>query len=88
MILQIDKTKDVPEGEITVLQSDFIEGVKRTLSTERGIQLYLADDVVLTLERDMGSRFALYNYLDDYNGYTIGQAWLLNDQGKTLKRLF
>lgn len=88
MILQIDKTKDVPEGEITVLKSDFIEGVKRTLSTERGVQLYLADDVVLTLERDMGGRFALYNYLDDYNGYTIGQAWLLNDQGKTLKRLF
>ncbi|UYE92558.1 hypothetical protein H1_138 [Efunavirus H1] len=88
MILQIDKTKDVPEGEITVLKSDFIEGIKRTLSTERGVQLYLADDVVLTLERDMGGRFALYNYLDDYNGYTIGQAWLLNDQGKTLKRLF
>lgn len=88
MILQIDKTKDVPEGEITVLKSDFIEGVKRTLSTERGVQLYLADDVVLTLERDMGGRFALYNYLDDYNDYTIGQAWLLNDQGKTLKRLF
>ena len=86
MILQIDKTKDVPEGEITVLKSDFIEGIKRTLSTERGVQLYLADDVVLTLERDMGGRFALYNYLDDYNGYTIGQAWLLNDQGKTLKR--
>lgn len=88
MILQIDKTKDVPEGEITVLKSDFIEGIKRTLSTERGVQLYLADDVVLTLERDMGGKFALYNYLDDYNGYTIGQAWLLNDQGKTLKRLF
>lgn len=88
MILQIDKTKDVPEGELTVLKSDFIEGIKRTLSIERGFQLYLADDVVLTLERDMGSRFALYNYLDDYNGYTIKQAWLLNDQGKTLKRLF
>lgn len=88
MILQIDKTKDVPEGELTVLKSDFIEGIKRTLSTERGVQLYLADDVVLTLERDMGGRFALYNYLDDYNGYTIEQAWLLNDQGKTLKRLF
>lgn len=86
MILQIDKTKDVPEGEITVLQSDFIEGVKRTLGTERGIQLYLTDGVVLTLERDMGGRFTLYNYLDDYSGYTIGQAWLLNDQGKTLKR--
>lgn len=88
MILQIDKTKDVPEGEITDLKSDFIEGIKRTLSTERGVQLYLADDVVLTLERDMGGRFALYNYLNDYNGYTISQAWLLNDQGKTLKRLF
>lgn len=88
MILQIDKTKDVPEDEITVLKSDFIEGIKRTLSTERGVQLYLADDVVLTLERDMGGRFALYNYLDDYNGYTISQALLLNDQGKTLKRLF
>lgn len=87
MILQIDKTKDVPDGEITVLQSDFIEGITRTLSTERGFKLYLTDDVVLTLERDMGGRFALYNYLDDYNNYTIGQAWLLNDQGKTLKRL-
>jgi len=88
MILQIDKTKDVPEGEITDIKFDFIEGIKRTLSTERGVQLYLADDVILTLERDMGGRFALYNYLDDYSGYTIDQAWLLNDQGKTLKRLF
>lgn len=87
MILKIDKTKDVPDGEITVLQSDFIEGITRTLSTERGVKLYLTDDVVLTLERDMGGRFALYNYLDDYMGYTIIQAWLLNDQGKTLKRL-
>ena len=87
MILKIDKTKDVPDGVPTVMKSDFIEGITRTLSTERGVKLYLADDVVLTLERDMGGRFALYNYLDDYNNYTIGQAWLLNDQGKTLKRL-
>lgn len=87
MILQIDKTKDVPEGEITVLKSDFIEGVRRTLDTEGGVKLYLTDDVVLTLERDMGGKLALYNYLDDYSGYTIGQAWLLNDQGKTLRKL-
>lgn len=87
MILQIDKTKDVPDGEITVLQSDFIEGITRTLSTERGVKLYLTDDVVLTLERDTGCKIALYNYLDDYSGYTIGQALLLNDQGKTLRKL-
>lgn len=87
MILKIDKTKDVPDGVPTVMKSDFIGGITRTLSTERGVKLYLTDDVVLTLERDMGGRFALYNYLDDYMGYTISQAWLLNDQGKTLKRL-
>lgn len=87
MILKIDKTKDVPDGVPTVMKSDFIGGITRTLNTERGVKLYLADDVVLTLERDMGGRFALYNYLDDYMGYTISQAWLLNDQGKTLKRL-
>lgn len=87
MILKIDKTKDVPDGVPTVMKSDFIGGITRTLSTERGVKLYLADDVVLTLERDMGGRFALYNYLDDYMGYTISQAWLLNDQGQTLKQL-
>lgn len=87
MILKIDKMKDVPDGVPTVMKSDFIGGITRTLSTERGVKLYLADDVVLTLERDMGGRFALYNYLDDYMGYTISQAWLLNDQGQTLKQL-
>ena len=87
MILQIDKTKDVPEGEITAIKSDFIEGITRTLSTERGFRLYLTDDVALTLERDMGGNLTLYNYLDVYSGYTIDQAWLLNDQGKTLRKL-
>ena len=29
----------------------------------------------------------LYNYIDEYEDYTIEQAWLLNKDGKTLKRL-
>ena len=88
MILQIDKTKDVPEGNPTVLKSDFIDNVSRTTHTDRGIKLFLVDGTVLTLERDMGNRIALYNYLDDYEGYTICQAWILNDTGKTLKKVF
>ena len=87
MILQIDKTKDVPEGEITAIKSDFIEGITRTLSTERGFRLYLTDDVALTLEKDMGGSFVLYDYFNGYSGYTIDKAWLLNNEGKTLKQL-
>ncbi len=87
MILQVDKTKDVPEGVPTVLKSDFIDNVVRTTHTERGVKLHLVNDVVLTLEKDMGGRVVLYNYLEDYMGYSISQAWLLNDAGKTLKRL-
>lgn len=87
MILQIDKVKEEKENIPVVLKSDYIDNVVRTTHTDRGVKLSLADDTVLTLEKDMGGRIALYNYLSDYEGYKICQAYLLNDEGKTLRKL-
>ncbi|MDT2451049.1 hypothetical protein [Enterococcus avium] len=88
MILQIDKTKDVPEGVPTVMKSDFIDNVVRTKHVERGVEVHLEDGTVLSLEHDMSGRLAFYNYLADYSEYSIDQVYLLNDEGKTLKKLF
>ncbi|WZP35347.1 hypothetical protein [Enterococcus phage vB_Efs25_KEN11] len=87
MILQVDKTKNVPKGAPTVLQSDFIEDVVRTTYVDGGVKLHLSDGTVITLENDSAGNMTLYNYLDEYKDYTIVQAWLLNKDGKTLKRL-
>lgn len=88
MILQIDKTQDVPKGVPTTLKSDYIDNVIRTTHVERGVKVHLADGTVLSLEYDMGGKLAFYNYLTDYNDYSISQVYLLNNEGKTLKKLF
>ena len=87
MILQIDKAQDVPEGVPTATKSDFIDNVVRTTYVERGVEVHLADGTILILGYDSGGRLAFYNYITDYIEYSISQVWLLNDEGKTLRKL-
>lgn len=88
MILQIDKAQDVPEGVPTTTKSDFIDNVVRMTHVERGVEVHLADGTILSLGYDSGGRLAFYNYLTDYSEYSISQVWLLNNEGKTLGKLF
>ena len=89
MLLQIDKflKSDVGEGKEAVLRTDIIEGVKRTNRIDGFLMVHFHDDSVYSFsinEKDSSFTIDTSEKLKDY---LISQVWLLNDEGKTLRKL-
>ncbi|MFR5222520.1 MAG: hypothetical protein ACLTE9_19225 [Thomasclavelia ramosa] len=87
MLLQIDKTERVEHDVPVVLETDYISGVKRTVKAGKNIKVILPDNEVITIRIDAGRDIVLEQLENDYFGYKILTVYLLNDEGKTLRKL-
>lgn len=89
MLLQIDKflKSDVGEGKEAVLRIDIIEGVKRTNRIDGFLMVHFHDDSVYSFSiNEKDSSFNI-DTSEEFKDYLISQVWLLNDEGKTLRKL-
>ena len=88
MLLQIDRCVDISSEDSSKkvkLVVDYLDGVYGAFATENGYKLKLKeDDRMVTLEKIDGEIVSNQVYLE---GSKISQAWLLNDNGKTLRQL-
>lgn len=88
MLLQIDRLVDISSEDSSKkmkLVTDFFDGVYGAFASENGYKLKLKeDDRMITLENINGEIISNQVYLE---GSKISQAWLLNDNGKTLRKL-
>ena len=88
MLLQIDRCVDISSEDSSKkvkLVVDYLDGVYGAFATENGYKLKLKeDDRMVTLEKIDGEIVSNQVYLE---GSKISHAWLLNDNGKTLRQL-
>lgn len=85
MLLQIDK---ILKGKEEVVRTDIIEGVKRTNYCEDFLMVELNDGDVKTFAKgEIDNSFDADVSEEFKSSYIISQVWLLNDEGKTLRKL-
>lgn len=83
MLLQIDRLVEIEEAT-DKLVVDLLGGVTGAFAFENGYKVKLNDDRVVVLEKVEGKIKCNQVFTVDS---TITQAWLLNDEGKTLRKL-
>lgn len=85
MLLQIDK---VLESKKKVVRTDIIEGVKRTNYCEDFLMVELNDGDIKTFAKgEIDNSFNPDVSEEFKSSYIINRVWLLNDEGKTLRKL-
>lgn len=85
MLLQIDK---VLESKKEVVRTDIIEGVKRTNYCEDFLMVELNDGDIKTFAKgEIDNSFNPDVSEEFKSSYIINRVWLLNDEGKTLRKL-
>ena len=87
MLLQIDKVlkKEIGTNGEAHLRSDIIEGVKRTCYSEGFVQVHFRDGTCDSYT--IGGKEKIDNVAEEWNDYKTTGLWLLNDEGKTLRKL-
>lgn len=87
MLLQIDKVlkKEIGNGKTAILRTDIIEGVKRTCVAEKFVQVHFRNGEVKSYAN--GEKDEIEDVAEEWNEYKISAIWLLNDEGKTLRKL-
>ncbi|MCH1677398.1 hypothetical protein [Enterococcus faecalis] len=83
MLLQIDRLIEI-EDATDKLVVDFLDGVSGAFAFENGYKIKFNDERVVALEKVNGTIKCNQVYTE---GSKICQAWLLNDEGKTLRKL-
>ncbi|EGO7586669.1 hypothetical protein [Enterococcus faecalis] len=83
MLLQIDRLIEIEEAT-DKLVVDFLDGVSVVFAFENGYKVKFNDDRVVVLEKVAGKIKCNPVYTE---GSKICQAWLLNDNGKTIRKL-
>lgn len=87
MILQIDNVaKELPEGEKYHLMVDYVEAITHTKQFTNGIKCFKKDGTQIIVVRKNDFEVEVEN-LDYYEGFKIQAVYLLNDEGKTLRKL-
>lgn len=85
MLLQIDK---VLESKKEMVRTDIIEGVKRTNYCEDFLMVELNDGDIKTFAKgEIDNSFNPDVSEEFKSSYIINRVWLLNDEGKTLRKL-
>ena len=83
MILQLDRVVPLEDGKHKVVV-DFLDGVNGAFGHANGYKVKFNDERVVMLEK-------VGNYIQTNQVYTetskVTQAYLLNDEGKTLRKL-
>lgn len=81
MLLQLDKFLDehVKDGEKANLRTDVYGDVKKVIQCEGFVQVYFGNDEIKSFSR---------LEMDEHSVYRYSQGWLLNDEGKTIRRIF
>ncbi|MFU0786984.1 MULTISPECIES: hypothetical protein [Enterococcus] len=89
MLLQIDKflKSDVGTDKEAVLRTDIIEGVNRTNRCEGFLMVHFNDGTVHSFSIDEEDNSFNLDTAEEFKGYLISQVWLLNNEGKTLRKL-
>lgn len=89
MLLQIDKVlkSDDEKGKEATTRTDIIEGVKRTNSCEGFLMVHFYDGTVHSFSIDEKDRSFNIDTSEEFKNYLISQVWLLNNEGKTLRKL-
>ncbi len=87
MLLQIDNVvKELPEGEPCNLLVDYVEGITHTKQFTNGIKCFKKDGTEIVVIRKNAFEVEIEN-LDNYEGFKVHAVYLLNDEGKTLRKL-
>lgn len=87
MLLQISKTaKDLPKGEAAHVLVDYVEGITHTQQSTDAIKCFKKDGTQIRVLRTNEFEVEVEN-LDNYDGFNIHAVYLLNDEGKTLRKL-
>ena len=83
MILQINKVLERTD----TLREDMIGDVKRTNTVDGFVMVELSNGDVLTLSKDSEDVSFDLDVSPEFKAYIVKDVWLLNDQGKTLRKL-
>lgn len=87
MLLQINNiAKELPEGEKAHLLVDYVEGITHTKAFSNGIKCFKKDGTQVIVRRINDFECEVHN-LDFYEGFKVSSVYLLNDEGKTLRKL-
>lgn len=87
MLLQIDKlAKELPEGEPYHVLVDYVEGITHSQQFTNGIKCFKKDGTQILVVRKNKFEIEIEN-LDNYEGFKVHAVYLLNDEGKTLRKL-
>lgn len=87
MILQIDNVvKELREGEPVNGLVDYVNGITHTKAFSDGIKCFKKDGTEILIIRKNQFEVEVEN-LDHYDGFKIYAVYLLNDEGKTLRKL-
>lgn len=87
MLLQITKVlkKEIGKDKVAKPRIDIVEGVKRTQHFENFVQVHLHDGSSLYYDRN--SLAEVDNVKDTGDPYKNSEIWLLNDEGKTIRKI-
>ncbi|MGV2809898.1 hypothetical protein [Enterococcus faecalis] len=87
MLLQIDNIqKEFVEGKPARVLVDYVEGITHTKGFSDGIKCFKKDGTEILVIRKNAFEVEVEN-LDYYDGFKIHAVYLLNDEGKTLRKL-
>lgn len=87
MLLQINKVvKELPEGEPCRPLVDYVEGITHTQQFTDGIKCFKKDGTQILVLQNNQFEVEVEN-LDNYECFKIYGVYLLNDEGKTLRKL-
>lgn len=87
MLLQIDNiAKELPEGKGAHVLVDYVEGITHTKQFTDGIRCFKKDGTEILVMRKTPFEVEIEN-LDYYDGFKVHAVYLLNDEGKTLRKL-
>lgn len=87
MLLQISKvTKELTEGEPCRPLVDYVEGITHTQQFTDGIKCFKKDGTQILVVCKNQFEIEVEN-LDNYEDFKVYAVYLLNDEGKTLRKL-
>ena len=87
MLLQINKVvKELPEGEPCPALVDHVDGITHSQQFTDGIKCFKKDGTQILVVRKNTFEIEIEN-LDNYEGFKVYAVYLLNDEGKTLRKL-